>query len=1455
MCGAIRLKWSVVLAAAFCAAASFADAVDTSSFAKKITLSVNDSLVEENVALSNFPVLVRLDASKVSYADFMQAGGADILFTSGEGALMQQLPYEIQTWDPSGESFIWVKLPELARGVTFDMYYSCQSAQVENTPSDVWSEYVSVVHYEEGGADGQVLTNSANSAINATAKGSASTNVVGVIGGGRNNFLAKCGIDLGATPAQFGIGGKFTFSTWLIHEGAYNWDGILYSGNQFAGLGENGGFSIELNESKKEGLYVATGNWNQNDMCYITFTEDWNGGWKYYAVSYEDADDTLNNNSAVNIYAKLNGEYKTGRSGWGDKISVSSRHIAIGNRSDFNGAYWRGSFDESRLRNCVSSEEWLEAERQSVAANALSYGAVETLIASSVEFDGTPTVVRNSDGTITVSARLVAGTGVTLSAVFNSTVMLEIASGVDASAESPTNVVKTFAADALPADTTWSTSVVGIDSSGGSSSVFADAIFMTGSVSVETIVGTAYEQGIVPGSVKVSRPSSAVQWPLVVRLGIAGTAVNGQTYEEISDEITFAEGEYEKIISVTPRLDLSVNCDSVVTLNATAGNYGVDGSTASVTIVNYRSPYLAVFSKMLTLTLNPDVNAFTDGKTLSGFPVLVRLRAEIGGFSYDDVQRADHGDIAFLDEDFNSLPYEIEKWNPRGESRVWVKVPTLTENMTLRMLYGSQSAAQNNPAEVWTAYQGVWHLYEAGERDIYQDSTANSMNGEKVNGRILITDPSGNVFASATRYVTVSMWVKPAATKTWQWLVNACRAEADKTWGFQFTNSDQLRFWNDQGNDPRVGSGLITAGEWVRFDCVYNGGSNYQLYTNGVLAATGDNNNYPNGQGKVGNQIAIGGLVDTSKDNNLSTAEFGEVRFANYVIPAEWFKATYAFEVGDCFTAGAVSDIDIGDVVVAAPPSVTNANGVAAVALPLVKGTGDVYAIIHKPDGTTENRLMASAVTGPSVHLLPIADISEAEGWYDVGIRVEGKNSDYAVLAETVRVCTAPVWVHPGVPGVVNGDGATFIIGRSGSSTTLDEEISIKYELDGVVGVAVIPAGNATAQVVAASPATEGSATLRLLSEYAPIASVMSEATVGFVSGRIKPRVFRLVVSNYSGNEVADFPALVRLEEGISGFSYEYLRDWTNGSDIKFTLRDGTVLPHEVDYLDAHGESCVWVKLPNLVKGAEVLMHVGGESRSDNVPSSVWSGQTAVWHVNYGKEGSAEGKGYYANVANSNVATMRAWDSGNLTDADGKIGAARRISNGNQGASGSYFRVGGNALMAELGNNFTTSMWFKYKDGGQMTGDDRLASHKAGAWDTNGWEISLHNNNPKELYVRGNGGNAYVATTPTSGFNSGDWHHVAVAYNGTDVTVYVNGTKVTGTGSIQAASNAANVSLTFGGTNSGDTYSSLKGVLDEIRLGAGSLSADRIKADYETVANDQFFRMGKYTPGFAVIVR
>ena len=61
--------------------------------------------------------------------------------------------------------------------------------------------------------------------------------------------------------------------------------------------------------------------------------------------------------------------------------------------------------------------------------------------------------------------------------------------------------------------------------------------------------------------------------------------------------------------------------------------------------------------------------------------------------------------------------------------------------------------------------------------------------------------------------------------------------------------------------------------------------------------------------------------------------------------------------------------------------------------------------------------------------------------------------------------------------------------------------------------------------------------------------------------------------------------------------------------------------------------------------------------------------------------------------------------------------------------------------------------------------------------------------------------------------------------------------------------------LSFGNNAEKDEIP-FKGWLDEIRLATGALSADRIKADYETVANRNFFTASPYRKiGMTLIVR
>ncbi|MGN0846336.1 MAG: hypothetical protein ACI4RA_03000, partial [Kiritimatiellia bacterium] len=98
------------------------------SFARALRFSIQG--YQGSDTLRDFPVLVRLAEGKMpgfKYDDFHLADGRDLVFLDSEGNI---IPHEIDTWNPDGESLIWVCVPEVKIGSYFSMCYRCCLARV-----------------------------------------------------------------------------------------------------------------------------------------------------------------------------------------------------------------------------------------------------------------------------------------------------------------------------------------------------------------------------------------------------------------------------------------------------------------------------------------------------------------------------------------------------------------------------------------------------------------------------------------------------------------------------------------------------------------------------------------------------------------------------------------------------------------------------------------------------------------------------------------------------------------------------------------------------------------------------------------------------------------------------------------------------------------------------------------------------------------------------------------------------------------------------------------------------------------------------------------------------------------------------------------------------------------------------------------------------------------------------
>ena len=98
-------------------------------YRKTITFDNTDSNIgTTSEDLINFPVLVKLDSgADIDYSK-TQNSGQDIRFTDSDGTV---LSYEIEEWDETGSSFVWVKIPQIDQNSNTDyiyIYYGNDSA-------------------------------------------------------------------------------------------------------------------------------------------------------------------------------------------------------------------------------------------------------------------------------------------------------------------------------------------------------------------------------------------------------------------------------------------------------------------------------------------------------------------------------------------------------------------------------------------------------------------------------------------------------------------------------------------------------------------------------------------------------------------------------------------------------------------------------------------------------------------------------------------------------------------------------------------------------------------------------------------------------------------------------------------------------------------------------------------------------------------------------------------------------------------------------------------------------------------------------------------------------------------------------------------------------------------------------------------------------------------------------
>ena len=305
---------------------------------------------------------------------------------------------------------------------------------------------------------------------------------------------------------------------------------------------------------------------------------------------------------------------------------------------------------------------------------------------------------------------------------------------------------------------------------------------------------------------------------------------------------------------------------------------------------------------------NLRLDGYTAAGVLTNFPVLVQFNTNLDGFSYSQVRSPGAADLRFVSGGTNELNYEVDAWNPAGDSYVWVQVPAVSSGGTLITAYWGQAglakpAYATNGATWSNGYLGVWHLN--------QPNAVNSVSG--VTGTAHGNTTSTGVIGSAQYFNTNTF-------NTYLDLGNLRATNLTiEAWTLRANTSEYTNYNVDDVVFRKSGSF-----QWYQWNVDWNlqldiyGSATFSFQHNGIFdlplpawsyavvsydSGTGTGRGYLNG---VTRYTDVKGLNVPAQNNNGCTLGYNsggsgsyygtidEVRLSAVVRSEDWLRACYA---------------------------------------------------------------------------------------------------------------------------------------------------------------------------------------------------------------------------------------------------------------------------------------------------------------------------------------------------------------------------------------------------------------------------------------------------------------------------------------------------------------------------------------------------------------------------------
>jgi hypothetical protein len=917
----------------------------------------------------------------------------------------------------------------------------------------------------------------------------------------------------------------------------------------------------------------------------------------------------------------------------------------------------------------------------------------------------------------------------------------------------------------------------------------ANAISYTASFTTQFLLSTS----VTPasgGSISTSPSSGSGYFDNGTAVQLTASAGGGYTFSGFSGDLTG---------STNPQI-VMMNSAKSVTANFNSSGDGGGWSNG--------------YSYRRTITIDHTKVPNTDQ---TNFPVLISptlidLKTSANGGSITNVNGYD---IIFTSDPAGSsmLAFEQDSYSAStGAVNYWVKVSTVshTTDTVIYLFYGNSSVTtdQSNKTATWdTDFKGVWHLDDNAASTVVAESTSNANTGTNWRNTSAVTiagqigkglsydgsqDWTSTLLNTAFGNFTLEAWFTVVASGNNAGSARILDKRYDTGAWVGKDTAGGANSWGGgvkQAGSPYGDYGLATDGSWHHIVSVRSG-TTHTVYIDGAVAAV---NNNVSSSALSNDALYFGANTATG---NKFKGSIDEVRASQIARSSDWIAAEYNNQrsPGSFFTVG---NADMG--------------GSGGSAVPITV-TSSPTGLALSVDNSSCTAPCSFNWTPGSSHTIAVANSPQAGasgtqyvygGWSDSGgqshsITTTSSATIYAANFTTQYYLTTSA----GTGGIISPSSNWQ---NSGAAVSVNATANGGYTFSGFTGDLT---GTATPQ------------SLTMNAPKSVTASFNISSGGGWSNGYSYRRAITIDHTKVPNTDQTNFPVLV------SG-TYSYLATTgnvtnSNGYDVIFTSDAAGSNPlafEQESYSASTGEVNYWIKVPTLSHTADTVIYM---FYGNPLVTTSQSNKTAVWDSNYA--------GVYHFPNGSTLNANDSTSNGNTGSVAGASPATGQIGGGGSfNGSGSYIDAGNTTGLQITSNAITLSAWIKPTNA-KAASSERLIVKELPS-----------NGNPYVAYVlyRTQAGNTVRMGVSTSGsftdtfggtLSAGSWAHVVGTYDGSYLTLYVNGSPVNSTpksGNITSSTK----DVIFGAdTELGDEY--FNGTMDEVRISNTARSADWIAAEY-----------------------